>query len=95
MSKHWIWLGLAAAVAVVLLSPLASSFPDGLERVAQDRGFVEAARDAPFEVLPDYVFPHVNNRGLATIAAGVLGTLATFGVSWGVGRWLARRRVES
>jgi len=31
----------------VLLSPLASSSPDGLERVAEDKGFIDAAEAPP------------------------------------------------
>jgi len=34
---------LAAAVALALLSPLASGAPDGLERVAEDLGFAGRA----------------------------------------------------
>lgn len=68
-------VGLAIALGVAFLSPLASSEPDGLERVAEDKGFIEEARDAPYEVIPDYVFPWVGNEDVATILAGVVGVL--------------------
>jgi cobalt/nickel transport system permease protein len=87
----WALVGLAVALALTLVSPLASPHPDGLERVAENLGFVEAARDAPFEVIPDYVFPGVSNEALATVAAGVAGTLVVFGIAVGLAA-LHRRR---
>jgi cobalt/nickel transport system permease protein len=77
---------LALALAVTLLAPLASPHPDGLERVAADAGFVEAAQDAPYEIIPDYVLPGISNEALATIAAGVVGTLIVAGVAFAVAR---------
>jgi len=60
--------------------------------VAEDLGFIEAARDAPYEVIPDYTFPGVSNEALATIAAGVAGTIVVFGVAVGIAA-LYRRQV--
>ena len=53
---RWWWVaGLAiAALVVIVLAPLASPDPDGLERVAEDQGFLERARDAIYNVFPDY-----------------------------------------
>jgi cobalt/nickel transport system permease protein len=72
---------------LTLVAPLASPHPDGLERVAEDLGFLGAARGAPYEVIPDYVLPGISNEALATIAAGVVGTLLAAGVAFGVARW--------
>jgi cobalt/nickel transport system permease protein len=82
----WAAVGLALAVAVTLLAPLASPHPDGLERIAEDQGFIAAAEDAPYEIIPDYVLPGVPNEALATIAAGIVGTLIVAGVAFGVAR---------
>lgn len=91
MTRWHVWVGaLAVALVVVLFSPLASPHPDGLERVAEDQGFIERAQEAPFEVIPDYVLPGVESEALATILAGVIGTLMVAGVTWGLG-WLLRR----
>ena len=68
-------VGLAIALGVAFLSPLASSDPDGLERVAEDEEFIDEAKDAPYEVIPDYVFPGVENENAATILAGIAGVL--------------------
>jgi cobalt/nickel transport system permease protein len=73
--RGWIAAGLAATFAVVLLSPLASANPDGLERVAADLGFIASAGPLPFEILPDYSIPAIGHAGLSTILAGALGFL--------------------
>jgi cobalt/nickel transport system permease protein len=76
----WVAAGLALALAVVLLSPFASPSPDGLEWVAGQTGFLEAAQDAPYTLLPDYTIPFLGETGLSTIAAGILGTLLVAGL---------------
>lgn len=90
---RWALVGLAIALAVTLLAPLASPYPDGLERVAEDHGFIEAAREAPYEIIPDYVFPGISNEALATIVAGLVGTVIVAGVAFTIA--LARRRAAS
>jgi hypothetical protein len=91
MNKRWWLVGLAVALIVAFLSPLASSSPDGLERVAEDQGFIGAAQDPSFEVIPDYVFPGVANEAVATILAGITGTLVLYAAMYGVGRLLAKK----
>jgi hypothetical protein len=91
MKRKWWIVGLLIALAVTLISPLASAWPDGLERVAEDKGFVENAQDAPYEVIPDYVFPGIGNEAMATILAGIVGTLVVFGLAYGLGVLLRRR----
>jgi hypothetical protein len=95
MSGRRGWLaGLAiAAVVVIVLAPLASADPDGLERVATDQGFADRAEDPPFTVIADYVFPGLDGPA-ATIAAGLLGVVVVFAVIWLVGRLLVRRSPE-
>lgn len=66
-------VGLAIALLVALFSPLASPDPDGLEKVAEDKGFIDEGEDAPYEIIADYVFPGVDNEDAATILAGVVG----------------------
>ncbi|MFA5309307.1 MAG: PDGLE domain-containing protein [Dehalococcoidales bacterium] len=88
--KWWHW-ALIASLLLAVLSPLASSSPDGLEKVAENHGFIEKASAAPYQVIADYVFPGVHNEKLATILAGLLGTLVVFGVAYGVS-WLIKRR---
>jgi cobalt/nickel transport system permease protein len=76
----WV-VGLIIAVALAIASPLASAYPDGLEWVAEQRGFLDAAQRPAYEVIPDYVLPGVSNEALATILAGIIGTLLVFGIA--------------
>jgi len=92
MKQRWWFVGLAIALGVVFLSPLASSHPDGLERVAEDGGFIDAALDPWYEIIPDYLFPGIGNEALATILAGIVGTLILFGLIFGLGRIFVRGR---
>ncbi|MBA7503318.1 hypothetical protein ES706_01926 [subsurface metagenome] len=88
MRFRW-WHGaLIFALVLALLSPLASSSPDGLERVAEDKGFMETAREAVFEVIPDYVMPGIRSEAIATILAGIIGTLILFSIGYGLAKLL-------
>ncbi|MFO7323854.1 MAG: energy-coupling factor ABC transporter permease [Chloroflexota bacterium] len=86
----WVAAGLVIALAVALVSPLASSDPDGLERVAIDQGFEELAQEPGYELLPDYTIPFVEHEALTTILAGVLGVLAVAAVTYGLARFVRR-----
>jgi cobalt/nickel transport system permease protein len=72
-------LGLALFVA-----PFASSWPDGLEKVAATLGFEHRAAASPAIAapLPDYGIPGVGSAALSTVIAGVAGTLIAFGLAW-------------
>ena len=95
MRLKWWHIALLICLAVALLAPLASSSPDGLERIAKDKGFIECALEAPFQLIADYLFPGIENEGLATILAGIIGTLVLFGVVYSMARLLKRGRRES
>jgi hypothetical protein len=88
MKFKW-WYGtLVLALLLAILAPLASSAPDGLERVAEDKGFVGKALGPVFKIIPDYVVPGVTNEAVATVLAGILGTLILFGVGYGLAKLL-------
>jgi hypothetical protein len=89
-SKWWL-ISFLVCLAVACLSPLASASPDGLERVAEDKGFIGLAGGAPFHIIADYVFPGIENEALATILAGIIGTLILFGATYGLA-WLLTLR---
>lgn len=87
MGKKEIFLGLAAAVFLaVLISPFASPHPDGLEKVAWNKGFLEKGEVKPALVspVPDYAWPGIKNEKAATSLAGVMGTLLVFGLGYSV-----------
>ncbi|WP_027364851.1 PDGLE domain-containing protein [Desulfotruncus alcoholivorax] len=84
---------IAALIVAACLSPFASSFPDGLERVAEDKGFLEKGegKEVITSPIPDYTFPGVRNGVLATSTAGVLGTVLTFGAAYGLGKLVRKK----
>ena len=95
MSRVFTLLVLAVAVGLATAaSPFASSSPDGLERVAADKGFIDDGRlhavqdESP---IPDYAMPGVDNPRVATGLAGFAGTLVVFGLAYGAGAILRRR----
>jgi cobalt/nickel transport system permease protein len=72
--------GLLLAIGLAIASPLASSNPDGLEWVAERQGFLALANEPIYNLVPDYLWPGITNESLATIVAGIFGTLLVFGV---------------
>jgi cobalt/nickel transport system permease protein len=89
--RTWWIVGLVAALAVVMIAAIwASSDPDGLERIAEDLGFIDAGEEPGFEILPDYTVPGMDGE-LSTIVAGVIGIIVVLAVVLLVGRLLARR----
>ena len=69
-----------------VVSFYASSNPDGLEKVAEDIGFIETAQDHTYAegALADYGVKGVENPRLSTGLAGVIGVVATGVVSTGI-----------
>jgi len=90
-NKKWWLIALVFCLLLATISPLASSSPDGLEKVAEDKGFIGAAGEAPFEIIAEYVFPGIENEAVATILAGWLGTLLLFAIAYGI-TWLIKSR---
>jgi PDGLE domain len=95
-----VFIALALAVAVGLgtaVSPWASPHPDGLEKVAEDKGFLDDATsnriqdDSP---IPDYAFPGIEDERVATGLAGFVGTLGIFVLGVGIA-WLLKRATRS
>jgi hypothetical protein len=93
LRRRWWIAGLAIAVLiVVVLAPLASPDPDGLESVAGNEGFLDGARDSVVQLLPDYSIPGVDDPAMSTILAGLVGVALVFGLMVALGRVLRRRR---
>lgn len=88
----WVIGGIITTLLVVFLSPLASADPDGLERVAEDVGFLDRGQSAPFELLPDYTIPGLPEGSLSTILAGAIGIVVVFGIAWMVARALRKAK---
>ena len=89
--RGWIFAGVIVSLFAVLLSPLASASPDGLERVAEDMGFLHLGQAASYQILPDYTIPFLGQTALSTIVAGAVGALVVLGIVIVVGQSLRRK----
>jgi cobalt/nickel transport protein len=74
-----------------LVSYFASPSPDGLERVAEDKGFLSLVKEPVFSLLPDYSIPGLPGF-LSNGLAGAVGVLATFGAVTALGFAVRRRK---
>jgi len=79
--KWVVTAGIVLSLLLVIISPLASSRPDGLEFVAERLGFMIRAQEPAFEIIPDYVLPGPLSSALATVAAGVIGIIIVAGLA--------------
>ena len=91
----FIYIGLGISLLVALfLSPFASTSPDSLEKVAETKGFSEKGKGwtfwghAPFS---DYSLPWIENGKVSTALSGVIGTLAIFFITIGIGKAIKKR----
>ena len=94
-TKILVAVGLALAVGLATgLSPYASSSPDGLNKVAEEKGFdgraeVHAVQDE--SPIAGYAFPGIDNEKVAKGVAGFVGTLAVFAIGYGIAYLLRRQ----
>ncbi|MCC7168801.1 MAG: PDGLE domain-containing protein [Rhodospirillales bacterium] len=88
-------VGIVLAIVVAAFASFAASpEPDGLERVAENLGFLDRAQDAPYQMLPDYTIPGLGEGPLSTAVAGVVGILVVAAIAVGAGNLLHRRREQ-
>ena len=78
-----------------ILSIFASGFPDGLEKVAEDKHFLGSAVSYWSGIIPDYIVPGVSHEWLATALAGVIGTMLVFGLLSLFGFIIKKNKYES
>ena len=92
----WEFLAFGLVIALglaIFVSPYASAWPDGLDKVAQKFGFEGRAATLIKTWIPDYKMPGISSEGIATAIAGAIGTLIMFGLACVVGRVLVRDKV--
>jgi len=97
--RTWTFLGVGLVLALGaagFMSLLSSDDPDGLERVSIDQGFDDTAQNPSIDTpLADYSVDGVENDGLATGLAGVMGVVLTLGLTVGILKVVqARRRAD-
>ena len=76
-------------VGLALLIPLASTFPDGLESVAETLG-IEVTEPLWRGVMPDYSTPLIGNAYVSTFVSRVLGILLVLVVAFIVGKAITK-----
>jgi len=82
-----------ALLIALFLSPFSSPSPDGLEKVAETKGFSEKGEGRTFwKVAPfsDYTLPWVKNEKVSTALSGLIGTLAIFLIALGAGKLIKK-----
>jgi cobalt/nickel transport protein len=89
MKKH-IAIIIALIVFLVVFIPLASSDPDGLERVVENFGVEE---HAPLwkGLMPDYTIEAIGDTYFSTLLAGVFGTLLVLIAGFAVEKALTQK----
>ena len=92
MKKTIYWGLIISLILAALLSPFASVWPDGLEKVAAKLGFLGRGEGRQIfnSPLSDYTIPGVKNGAFSVALAGLVGTLLVFGVAYGAGKLIKR-----
>jgi cobalt/nickel transport protein len=96
VSNKKFYLG-GLVVSLVLagfVSFYASSHPDGLEKVAEEIGFIETAKDPATagSTLADYGVEGLDNERASVGVAGVIGVAATGVIATGLFMYLGKRK---
>ena len=80
-------------VFLVVFIPLASSSPDGLERVATTFGVAE---QAPIwnGIMSDYAITAITNPYVSTLLAGIIGTLMVLIAGFLLGKAITPKKPE-
>jgi cobalt/nickel transport protein len=96
MDKNKKFLAAGILVSIFLagvVSFYASSDPDGLEKVAEDIGFIETAKDHTYAdgVLADYGVKGIENERASVGVAGVIGVIGTAVVAGLLFTFIARK----
>jgi cobalt/nickel transport system permease protein len=72
-------------VAEALAAPQEAGNPVGFS-VPETPQFFGEAREAPYQILPDYTIPLIGDSPLSTILAGMIGVLVVFAIAYAVAR---------
>ena len=82
--KGYIKVIILTLICLAVLTPLASDFPDGLEKVAETLGIEE--HDPTWKgLMPDYTLPTIDNPYISTFVAGTFGIFLVLGVAFILG----------
>ena len=84
-------LFIISIIVAFLLSPLASSHPDGLESVAEILGFLDLGEGAVWNSspMPDYTV--FGDSTVSGMLAGLVGVIVMFGLGYGLAAILKKK----
>ncbi|MGA1158540.1 MAG: PDGLE domain-containing protein [Candidatus Nanopelagicaceae bacterium] len=79
LGRFYLAFFVVSLIVAGALSYYASSHPDGLEKVAEDVGFLDTAKDSSVSGSPlaDYGISGIENARLSVGLSGIIGVLAT------------------
>jgi len=103
MNKSYIKFLIAALfvalILAVFISPFASSSPDGLEKVAANKGFLATSEKEGVTVwnsspIANYAMPGFRSNFLSKGVAGFLGVIAVFILGFLFAKIISKKRKE-
>lgn len=80
---------------VLLIAPMSSSSPDGLEKITEGKGIYLGKGKLDFPsvtMFPDYATPWFSHQGLSTAIAGIVGTSLVFLAGFAFARIISGKR---
>jgi hypothetical protein len=80
-------------VGLIVLIPLASSEPDGLEKTIESLG-IEEEESSFSAVMPEYNVRGIQDPFISTAISGIIGILLILGIGLIVGKYLSKRSIE-
>lgn len=88
--KGYIKVLILIAIGLAILIPFASSYPDGLEKVAETLNIEESE---PFwtGLMPDYTLPAIENQYLSTLTAGFCGIIIVSLAAYALGKQISKQ----
>jgi cobalt/nickel transport protein len=95
LKNKFLLAGILVSIFVAgFLSFYASSSPDGLEKVAEDKGFLDTAQESvnSGSVLSDYGIAGIDNERLSVGLSGLIGVVVTLVLSLVIFKSLARKK---
>ncbi|MFM7623645.1 MAG: PDGLE domain-containing protein [Actinomycetota bacterium] len=86
LKRFYLYFFSASILVAGVLSFYASSSPDGLEKVAEDKGFLENAKNSATANSPlsDYGVSGISHERLSVGLAGIIGVLVTALIAFGM-----------
>jgi cobalt/nickel transport protein len=95
LQNRFLLAGILVSIFVAgFFSFYASSSPDGLEKVAEDKGFLDTAQESANSGSPlaDYGVAGIDNERLSVGLSGLIGVIVTLVLSLVIFKSLARKK---